>query len=147
MLFVFTVCTGLGSMVGGPLADRIGRWQSMALSLGLLGPAAWALHTVPPPLQVVLTGLMGGMIGANFPVAIVTAQESWPGSPGVATGLALGVSWIGAGLGGLVTGLVADHASVGVALRWLALPGLISFLCMLAYPLVERRRGRLTPLQ
>jgi FSR family fosmidomycin resistance protein-like MFS transporter len=142
MLFVFTVGTGLGSMIGGPLADRIGRWQSMAFSLGLLGPAAWALHVVPPPLQVVLTGLMGGMIGANFPVAIVAAQESWPGSPGVATGLALGVSWIGAGLGGLVTGLVADYTSVDVALRWLAVPGLLAFLCVLAYPMVERHRER-----
>jgi FSR family fosmidomycin resistance protein-like MFS transporter len=140
MLFALTVGTGVGSLIGGTLADRMGRWQLMALALGLLGPAGWLLLHAPAPWQMLLAGLVGALIGADYPAAIVAAQETWPGGLGVATGLALGLSWIGAGVGGLVTGLLADHYSVALALRWLVVPAVLSCLCVLAYPLVMRRR-------
>lgn len=139
MLFTMTAGTGVGSIIGGALADRIGRWQLMALSLGLLGPAGWALLSAPYPLQIALAGFVGILIGADFPAAIVAAQETWPGGPGVATGLALGLSWIGAGLGGLVTGMLADRFSIALALHWLTVPAAIACLCVLAYPLVTRQ--------
>ena len=141
MLFAMTVGTGLGSIAGGTLADRIGRWQLMALALGLLGPTGWLLLNAPPAFQMLCAGLVGALIGADYPAAIVAAQETWPGGLGVATGLALGLSWIGAGVGGLVTGLVADHYSVAIALRWLVIPAALSCLCVLTYPLVMRRRA------
>ena len=41
LLFVFSAFLGGGSLLGGVLADRIGRWQVLALGLGLLSPSYW----------------------------------------------------------------------------------------------------------
>jgi FSR family fosmidomycin resistance protein-like MFS transporter len=140
MLFAFTACAGVGSVLGGTLADRIGRWQLMALALTLLAPASWVLLQVPMALQILVVGVMGVLVGANFPVAIIAAQESWPAGPGLATGMALGLAWIGSGLGGLLTGRMVDQVSAAFALRWLFVPALLALVCVLVYPLVRRPR-------
>ena len=140
MLFAFTVCAGMGSLIGGALADRIGRWQTMGIGMGLLAPIELLLLSVPPGFQLVLVGVLGVLVGITFPAAIVAAQDAWPGGLGMASGLALGLPWVGGGLGGLITGFLADHVSVPVALRWLALPAVLATLCVLAYLVLFRRQ-------
>ena len=47
VLFAVGVATGLGSLVGGTLSDRTGRWPLLAVSLGLLAPLVWSLQVAP----------------------------------------------------------------------------------------------------
>jgi FSR family fosmidomycin resistance protein-like MFS transporter len=138
MLSAALVATGIGSLVGGTLSDRTGRWPLMAVSLGLLAPLVSSLHAVDPAVQPVLIAALGFLVGATFPVAIVAAQESWPTGHGMASGLTMGLTWVGGGIGALVTGAVADAYSLGVALRWLWLPAVLATACILAYPLLTR---------
>jgi FSR family fosmidomycin resistance protein-like MFS transporter len=138
MLSAALVAMALGSLLGGTLSDRTGRWPLMAVSLGLLAPLVWSVPAVPAPLQPVLIALLGFLVGATFPVAIVAAQETWPTGHGMASGLTMGLTWIGGGIGAVVTGAVADRFSLDVALQWLWLPAVLATVCILAYPVLTR---------
>lgn len=133
LLSIFLVSISLGSLSGGMLSDRIGRWQVLVLSLGLLGPVHWLFLTSTGLWQVGLAGLAGILTGASFPVGIVMAQEAWPGRVGLASALVMGLGWAPGGLGASLTGLIADRFSLTVGLQSLALPPLLGMGCILAY--------------
>ena len=138
MLFAALIATGAGSLVGGTLSDRTGRWPLLAASLGLLAPLVWSVPFVAPAVQPIQIAVLGFLVGATFPVAIVAAQETWPSGHGVASGLTMGLTWVGGGIGALVTGSIADSRSLDVAVQWLWLPAVLATLCILAYPLLTR---------
>jgi len=138
MLSAALIATGVGSLVGGTLSDRTGRWPLLAASLGLLAPLVWFVPSAPPMVQPVQIAILGFLVGATFPVAIVAAQETWPSGHGVASGLTMGLTWVGGGIGALVTGSIADSHSLDVAFRWLWLPAVLATVCILAYPLLTR---------
>ncbi|HXF64223.1 MAG TPA: hypothetical protein VNK95_21525, partial [Caldilineaceae bacterium] len=74
------------------------------------------------------------------------ALESWPRQVGVASGLLMGVGWWPGGIGASVTGYLADHYSLGLALATLVLAPLAMGVCILGYAaLLRRRRGLLAP--
>jgi FSR family fosmidomycin resistance protein-like MFS transporter len=139
MLTVFLATMGVGSLVGGASSDRIGRWQLLALSLLLLGPAVWFFIGATGPMQWGWLMLMGVLMGATFPVSIVMAQEAWSRRVGVASGLAMGVGWLPGGIGASLTGMIADRFSLEVGLRTLVLPALIGTVCVLAYASTRRK--------
>ncbi len=137
MLAVFMVSVGAGSLAGGALSDRFGRWQVLALSLGLLGPFHWLFLAAAGVWQMVLVGVMGTLIGASFPVSLVMAQEAWPGRVGLASALVMGLGWAPGGLGASVTGFVADQFSLAVGLQSLILPPLVGVGCILVYVIFQ----------
>ena len=111
------VSLGLGSLIFGPLSDRVGRAPILAGSLVGLVPAMWLFLQSVGAAQVLSAGLIGLMVGASFPVTILMAQEAWPRGPGLASALAIGVAWLPAGFGALVVGSLADATSLGNALE------------------------------
>ncbi len=139
MLSVFMIAVSLGSLSGGTLSDYIGRWQVLALSLGLLGPVHWFFITVTGFWQIVLIGVAGVLVGASFPVGLVLAQETWPGRIGLASALVMGLGWAPGGFGASVTGFVADQFSLSTGLQTLILPPVVGLGCVLAYGVRERR--------
>ncbi len=142
VLFIFLAFAGVGSLIGGALSDRIGRWQVLALSLVLLGPAEWLFLSNPGLFQMPLLAVMGALLGATFPVSIVMAQEAWPRAPGVASGLVMGLPWVAGGIGASLTGLIADQSSLTLGLQSLAPAALLAAGCILIYAVPQRRRKR-----
>jgi len=139
MMFVMMASMGVGSFIGGVLSDRVGRWQLLAASLGLLGPVQWLFIGSVGPLQWVLISVMGILLGATFPVSIVLAQETWTRGVGIASGLVMGIGWLPGGLGAWVTGRVADKLSLEVALRALVVPALLGLICVLTFAGTHRK--------
>ena len=135
---VFALAVAAGSLLGGALSDRLGRWQLLALCLILLGPTLWVLLRAPAWGQIPAIVVMGTLVGATFPISIVMAQETWPRGVGTASGLVMGLGWVPGGLGASLTGVLADRSSLTTALRWLVLPAALSAACILAYDLVRR---------
>jgi FSR family fosmidomycin resistance protein-like MFS transporter len=150
MMFVMMASMGVGSLVGGALSDRLGRWQLLAVSLGLVGPVQWLFIGSVGPVQWVLIGVMGVLLGATFPVSIVLAQETWTRGVGIASGLVMGIGWLPGGLGAWVTGRVADKLSLEVALRALVIPALLGLICVLTFAGTRRKsmdkRDRVVPV-
>jgi fucose permease len=143
LLALFSIATGVGSLTGGNLSDRIGRWQVMALSTGLLGPAVWLFLGASGLWQVVMVALVGVLIGLSFPTAVVMAQETWPQGVGFASALVMGLGWAPGGMGASFTGFVADHYSLATGLYLLIFPPLVGLAGILAYAALQRRSMQL----
>lgn len=141
LLSMLLFSIGAGSLIGGTVADRVGEWQVIAVSMSLLSPAYWLFLNGPGWLQPLALIAMGVMIGTTFPTALVIAQDCWPGAVGVASGLIMGLSWMPGGIGASFTGYIADNATLGAGLQTLLVPPLLSALCIWLYALLRRERS------
>jgi FSR family fosmidomycin resistance protein-like MFS transporter len=111
-LFYFLGAVALGTFVGGPVGDRIGRkfviWGSIlgVLPFTLLLPHADLFWTG------VLSVLIGVILSSAFSAILVYAQELLPGRVGTVAGLFFGFAFGMGGIGAAVLGEVADHTSI-----------------------------------
>ena len=133
MLFAFSVSVGGGSLLGGILSDRVGRWPVMLGCLALLAPAFALFLALTGPLQMLLASTMGLLVGGTFPVAVVMAQEVWPRGTGFAAGVVMGLGWWPGGIGASLTGWLADRVGLNGALGFLLLPPLVGAAAMALY--------------
>jgi MFS family permease len=108
----------VGGLIGGTLADRVGRDQVIVTSLLVASPFCVLLgaQTAVGPLFVIATAVSGLLLNGSFVVLAVRGQESLPGSLGMVSGLMLGLS---IGLGGLAVApmaVLAERVGIPVAL-------------------------------
>jgi FSR family fosmidomycin resistance protein-like MFS transporter len=113
---VLLVAGALGTLIGGHLADRVGRRPVLAVPQLVLLPAVLALPSQGLAGAFLLLVVIGVAMDANFSTALVLGQEYLPDRVGLAAGLILGVS---VGIGGVVSaglGALADVTSLETAL-------------------------------
>jgi FSR family fosmidomycin resistance protein-like MFS transporter len=112
-LFLFLAAVAVGTMLGGPLGDRLGRkrviWFSIlgCLPFTLLLPHASLFWTAP------LSVVIGLILASAFPAIVVFAQELAPGNVGMVAGLCFGLSFGLGGVGAAVLGRLADLKGIG----------------------------------
>ncbi len=111
-LFYFLLASALGTLVGGPLGDRIGRKPVIWISI--LGVAPFALMLPHANLfwTTTLTVVIGLLLSSAFSAILVYAQELLPGKVGMVSGLFFGFAFGMGGLGAALLGLLADHTSI-----------------------------------
>lgn len=111
-LFAFLFAVAAGTVIGGPIGDRIGRKRVIWVSI--LGVAPFTL--LLPHANLWWTGALSVVIGfilaSAFSAILVYAQELMPGRIGMVSGLFFGFAFGMGGLGAAVLGLVADHSSI-----------------------------------
>ncbi len=111
-LFVFLGAVAAGTVIGGPVGDRMGRknviWASIlgVLPFTLLLPYASLFWTE------ILSVVIGLILASAFSVIVVYAQELMPGKVGMISGLCFGFAFGMAGLGAAVLGWLADVTSI-----------------------------------
>lgn len=111
-LFAFLFAVALGTIIGGPIGDRIGRkyviWGS------ILGTAPFAL--IMPHVGLVWTCVLSIFIGfilsSAFSAILVYAQELVPGKVGLIGGLFFGLAFGIAGIASAILGKIADETSI-----------------------------------
>ncbi len=127
-LFVFLASAAVGTFVGGPIGDRIGRkrviWASI---LGVL-PFTLALPYVGLAATIGLSILIGLILSSAFSAIVVYAQELMPGRVGMVSGLFFGLAFGMAGIGAAVLGVLADWTSIQFVYRICAFLPLIGLL-------------------
>ena len=108
MLFLYLGAMAVGTVVGGPIGDRIGAktviWFSI---LGVL-PFTLALPYADLFWTAALSMVIGVILASAFPAIVVFAQELVPGRVGMIAGVFFGLAF---GLGGLSAaglGVLAD---------------------------------------
>lgn len=138
VLFVMLAGVAAGSIIGGILADSIGRKQVTFASLVLLSPVAYVFLQTVPPFSFVVALPLGILLGATFGITLVMIQEMMPQSLGMASGLALGLAFVTSGIGVSLTGIMADNYGLPGALAFLTILPFISALLVLNYrPVVK----------
>ncbi|HEX7388222.1 MAG TPA: MFS transporter [Castellaniella sp.] len=130
-LFVFLVGVATGTMVGGPIGDRVGRKRVILGSI--LGTAPFSLLLPYANLHwtLILVFCAGFMLASAFPAIIVYAQELMPGKTGTVSGLFYGLAFGLGGIGAAVLGKLADATSITFVYHvcaFLPLLGLAAFL-------------------
>ena len=111
-LFIFLAAVAAGTLIGGPVGDRIGRklviWCSI---LGVL-PFSLMLPYVSLFWTGILTVIIGLILASAFSAIVVYAQELIPGKIGMISGLFFGFAFGLGGVGAAVLGQLADHTSI-----------------------------------
>ena len=111
-LFVFLGAVAAGTIIGGPVGDRVGRkvviWCSIlgVLPFTLLLPYASLFWTA------ILTVVIGVILASAFSAILVYAQELVPGKVGMISGLFFGFAFGVAGVGAALLGRLADITSI-----------------------------------
>lgn len=130
-LFAFLFSVALGTLLGGPVGDRLGRkfviWASIlgAAPFALLMPHAGLVWTC------VLSIVIGLVLSSAFSAILVYAQELLPSKLGLVSGFFFGVMFGVAGIAAAVLGHVADAKGIeyvyGVC-AYMPLLGFVAFL-------------------
>jgi FSR family fosmidomycin resistance protein-like MFS transporter len=112
MLFLFLFAVAAGTMIGGPIGDRVGR--KYVIWFSILGVAPFTLML--PYANLFWTGVLSAVIGvilaSAFSAILVYAQELVPGKVGLIGGLFFGLAFGMGGIGAAVLGRLADQTSI-----------------------------------
>ncbi len=136
-LFLFLGSFAAGTILGGPIGDRIGRKRIIWVSiLGVL-PFTLALPYVGFAATVALTVPIGLLLASAFPAIVVYAQELMPGRVGTVSGLMFGLAFGLGGLGAAGLGMLADRTSIGLVFEVCAFLPMLGLLAGVL-PKVER---------
>ncbi len=107
-LFVFLVATAVGTLVGGPVGDRIGRKSVIWISILGTAPFSLLMPHVGLWATVALSFCVGFMLSSAFPAILLYAQELLPYRLGLVSGLFFGFAFGIAGIASAVLGNYAD---------------------------------------
>jgi MFS transporter, FSR family, fosmidomycin resistance protein len=107
-LFVFLGAVAAGTIIGGPIGDRVGRkyviWCSI---LGVL-PFTLVLPYADLFWTSILSVVIGLILASAFSAILVYAQELVPGRIGMISGLFFGFAFGAGGVGAALLGKLAD---------------------------------------
>lgn len=131
LLFVFLFSVALGTIVGGPVGDRIGRKRVIWASILGVAPFTLVLPHVGLAATAVLTVFIGGILASAFSAILVYAQELVPGKIGMIAGLFFGLAFGIAGIGSAALGVLADHTSIEFVFQLCAFLPLLGLLTIL----------------
>jgi FSR family fosmidomycin resistance protein-like MFS transporter len=113
MLAVFLFAGALGTLIGGPLADRVGRRRVLLGSFIVSPPLILVYVLVGGPAGTVALFFAGMAVIGTFGVTLVMSQEYMPGRVGVASGLSIASPSGSAASRRSPGGTVADAATRG----------------------------------
>ena len=139
-LFVFLFAVAAGSLIGGPVGDRIGRKWVIWVSILGVAPFTMALPHANLFWTGVLTVVIGLILSSAFSAILVYAQELIPGRVGMVSGLFFGFAFGMGGIGAAVLGRVADAHGIDYVYSLCAYLPLIGVLAVFLPNLEKARR-------
>ena len=128
-LFAFLFSVAVGTLIGGPIGDKVGR--KYVIWVSILGAAPFTL--VMPYMGLMGTCVMsifiGLIISSAFSAILVYAQELLTGKVGMIAGLFFGLAFGIAGIASAVLGNIADDRGIEYVYHvcsWLPLIGIVT---------------------
>ncbi len=111
-LFLFLFAAAIGTLIGGPIGDRIGRKYVIWASILGVAPFTLALPHANLFWTRVLVVIIGVVLASAFSAILVFAQELIPGKIGAVSGLFFGFAFGMGGIGAAALGRLADLTSI-----------------------------------
>ena len=130
-LFAFLAAVAVGTLVGGPIGDRVGRKAVIWGSIVGVIPFTLALPYVDLFWTTILTVVIGLTLASASSAIIVYALDLVPGRIGMVSGMFFGLSFGLGGVGAAVLGTLADMTSIDTVYRICAFLPLIGLLTAL----------------
>lgn len=137
-LFVFLFAVAAGTIIGGPVGDKIGRKYVIWVSILGVAPFTLLLPHANLMWTSVLSVIIGVILASAFSAILVFAQELMPGKVGMVSGLFFGLAFGMGGLGAAVLGYVADKTSIELVYQICAFLPLLGILTAFL-PNIERK--------
>jgi MFS transporter, FSR family, fosmidomycin resistance protein len=142
----FLIAGAVGTLCGGPLADRFGRRPVLRWSFVVATPLILVYVLVGGPIGIAAVILAGAAVIGTFGVSLVMSQEYMPSRVGMASGLSIGLAIGLGGVAALTLGAIADAVDLEAALLCTAIgPALALFVSMFLPPAPVRRRVEPAP--
>jgi MFS transporter, FSR family, fosmidomycin resistance protein len=146
LLALFLLAGAVGTLAGGPLADRFGRRSVLAWSFVVATPLILVYALVGGLVGAAALVLSGAAVIGTFGVSLVMSQEYLPGRVGMASGLSIGMAIGLGGIAALSLGAVADAIDLEAAVVATAAgPALALVASLLLPPAPARRRVEAAP--
>jgi MFS transporter, FSR family, fosmidomycin resistance protein len=111
----------LGTLLGGVIADRIGRRLTMGISMMISLAGIYGFLNTDGLLRFILLFITGACLTAAWPIIVVMIQEAMPNNIGLASGLSLGTAYGAQAIVVQILGIVADQSGLGTVMTILTL--------------------------
>lgn len=128
-MFIYLIAYALGTILGGPLGDRIGRKYVIWISVFGAAPFALMLPYVNLFWTDILMIIIGIIMSSAFPAILVYAQELVPKKLGMISGLFYGFAFGMGALGSALLGKLADATSIQYVYSVCSFLPLIGIIC------------------
>jgi MFS transporter, FSR family, fosmidomycin resistance protein len=139
LLALMIFCGGVGTLLLGPVADRVGRRPVLLASVTATGPLVLVFVLVGGIPGALALALVGVCIVGTLGVTMVMGQEYMPRHVGTASGLVIGLSVGFGGVAAVALGVLADATSLRVALVVAAVAPMLAVPLTAMLPPARRR--------
>ncbi len=133
-LTTILVAGALGTLVGGRLADRVGRRRILVVCNAVLTPLMLLVLVAGEAAAFPLLALVGFFTVGTFSITVVLGQEYLPHRIGIASGVTLGAAIGAGGIVAALLGQLADAAGLTPVLLLIAVMPLPALLLAIALP-------------
>lgn len=139
-LFLFLFAVAAGTLLGGPIGDRVGRKYVIWFSILGVAPFTLLLPYASLFWTTVLSIMIGVILASAFSAILVYAQELLPGKIGMISGLFFGFAFGMGGLGSALLGMLADKTSIDYVYHVCAFLPLIGIITVFLPDIGTKRR-------
>ncbi len=134
LLTIYLISGAVGTLFGGPVADRIGPRNAILGSVVLMIPLVYMAFNAKGIWLMMTVAVAGMVLISTFAVTIVMAQLLLPNNIGVASGLMTGFGIGMGGVGLIPLGFIADTWGVPAALKAIMLLPILATLVAMQLP-------------
>ncbi|MDR2937219.1 MAG: MFS transporter [Rikenellaceae bacterium] len=130
-LFAFLFAGAVGTLLGGPIGDRVGRKWVIWVSILGTAPFSLLMPYVELGWTCVMSILIGLILSSAFSAILVYAQELLPTKVGLISGLFFGLAFGSAGIAAAVLGDMADTRGIEYVYQVCAFMPLLGIVALL----------------
>jgi MFS transporter, FSR family, fosmidomycin resistance protein len=139
LLFLMLLAGAVGTLLLGPVADRIGLRRTLVVTQALIAPLILVFVYVGGVPGLLALMLVGVCVVGTFGVTMVLSQLYLPRHVGMASGLSVGLAMGIGGVAAVVLGAVADAVDLKTALTISAVAPAVGVIFCLRLPAPARR--------
>jgi FSR family fosmidomycin resistance protein-like MFS transporter len=145
LLFLMLLAGAVGTLVLGPVADRIGLRRTLVVTQAAIAPLILMFVYIGGVLGTIALMLVGVCVVGTFGVTMVLSQLYLPRHVGIASGLSVGLAMGIGGLTAVILGAVADAVDLQSALTIAAIGPALGVVFCLRLPAPLRPHRPETP--
>ena len=141
LVSTFLIAGAVGTVLGGPFADRFGGRRGLLVSMFISLAAVYPfLHLQGKMVIPLLAFIAGAALISSFSTTVVFGQRLLPNNIGLASGLLLG---FGVGMGSVgvtLLGVIADYAGLSLTMNIISLLPVLGIIFALVLPDIRARQ-------